>query len=150
MTSGDRREGKLTTTVGIDYGELTLPGVARLSLFGTPGQERYNFLIRSVAVGVAGLLILVDHQSESPLSQLEYYLKTYEDLIPADRTIIGLTHANVQGFSIDPYVEALKPLGMCDSPVPVDARDPFQVRQLLERLARRSMARAIRNGVSFR
>ncbi len=35
---------KETTTVGFDYGELTIPGQNRMRLYGTPGQERFTFM----------------------------------------------------------------------------------------------------------
>ena len=33
---------KLLTTVGMDYGELTVDGGASIGLYGTPGQERLS------------------------------------------------------------------------------------------------------------
>src|SRR5437016_3616917 len=41
---GPGLEGKDTTTVGIDFGQLSLSGGLELYLFGTPGQERFSFM----------------------------------------------------------------------------------------------------------
>lgn len=50
---------KETTTVAIDFGRLTLPGVV-LYLYGTPGQPRFLPLWKELALGALGALVLVD------------------------------------------------------------------------------------------
>ena len=35
---------KLLTTVGIDYGEITLDDGVKVGLYGTPGQDRFDFI----------------------------------------------------------------------------------------------------------
>ena len=35
---------KALTTVGMDYGEMTLEDGVSIGLYGTPGQERFNFI----------------------------------------------------------------------------------------------------------
>jgi signal recognition particle receptor subunit beta len=51
---------KVTTTVAIDFGRISLPGGIVLYLFGTPGQERFRSLWDDVAYGALGALVLVD------------------------------------------------------------------------------------------
>lgn len=38
-----QRHTKLETTVGIDYGEITLDENLTIGLYGTPGQSRFDF-----------------------------------------------------------------------------------------------------------
>jgi signal recognition particle receptor subunit beta len=38
------RPGKKTTTVAMDYGEFKLDEGQLLVIFGTPGQERYDYM----------------------------------------------------------------------------------------------------------
>ncbi|MEV6103600.1 ATP/GTP-binding protein [Streptomyces sp. NPDC051940] len=52
--------GKATTTVGVDFGRLTLPEDIVLYLFGTPGQERFLPLWSDIARGALGALVLAD------------------------------------------------------------------------------------------
>jgi signal recognition particle receptor subunit beta len=53
--------GKLTTTVALDFGRITLdPGDIMLYLFGTPGQDRFWFMWDELARGAIGAIVLVD------------------------------------------------------------------------------------------
>ncbi len=38
---------KASTTVALDYADIDLPNGERLRLYGTPGQQRFDFLWRS-------------------------------------------------------------------------------------------------------
>jgi signal recognition particle receptor subunit beta len=51
---------KVTTTVALDFGRLTLSEDLVLYLFGTPGQQRFMQLWEDMARGALGALILVD------------------------------------------------------------------------------------------
>ncbi|WP_405558499.1 GTP-binding protein [Streptomyces sp. NBC_01171] len=51
---------KVTTTVALDFGRLTLGDEVVLYLFGTPGQQRFVQLWEDMARGALGALILVD------------------------------------------------------------------------------------------
>ncbi|MEU3985257.1 ATP/GTP-binding protein [Streptomyces sp. NPDC026672] len=51
---------KVTTTVALDFGRLTLSEEIVLYLFGTPGQERFVELWEDMARGALGALLLVD------------------------------------------------------------------------------------------
>lgn len=50
--------GKEYTTVGIDYGRISLADDVALGLYGMPGQERYSFLWEMVQGSLWGLLVL--------------------------------------------------------------------------------------------
>lgn len=54
------RLGSGSTTVAMDFGRLTLPGDLALYLFGTPGQERFEFMWDILAEGMLGFVLLVD------------------------------------------------------------------------------------------
>ena len=51
---------KVTTTVALDFGRLTLSDELVLYLFGTPGQQRFMQLWEDMARGALGALLLVD------------------------------------------------------------------------------------------
>lgn len=51
---------KSTTTVGTDFGRLTLDPHLVLYLFGSPGQQRFRLLWEDIAKGALGVLVLVD------------------------------------------------------------------------------------------
>ncbi|MDT0342884.1 GTP-binding protein [Streptomyces litchfieldiae] len=51
---------KTTTTVGLDYGRISLGDDLALCLFGTPGQKRFHALWEDLTRGALGALILAD------------------------------------------------------------------------------------------
>ncbi|RKN51972.1 ATP-binding protein [Streptomyces klenkii] len=51
---------KTTTTVGLDYGRVSLADDLALCLFGTPGQQRFHALWKDLTHGALGALILAD------------------------------------------------------------------------------------------
>ncbi|MEV7087074.1 ATP/GTP-binding protein [Streptomyces sp. NPDC093085] len=51
---------KLTTTVAMDYGRITLDDDLVLYLFGTPGQQRFWFMWDDLVRGAIGAIVLVD------------------------------------------------------------------------------------------
>ncbi len=69
--------GKELTTVAMDYGTLRLDGQL-LYLFGTPGQERFDFMWDVLTEGALGMVLLVrgDRPQDFPQArrQLDYLL----------------------------------------------------------------------------
>jgi signal recognition particle receptor subunit beta len=53
-------ESKVTTTVAMDFGRITLDAHHVLYLFGTPGQERFWFLWDELSAGALGAVVLAD------------------------------------------------------------------------------------------
>jgi signal recognition particle receptor subunit beta len=51
---------KLTTTVAMDYGRITLDNDLVLYLFGTPGQQRFWFMWDDLVRGAIGAVVLAD------------------------------------------------------------------------------------------
>jgi uncharacterized protein len=51
---------KVTTTVAMDFGRITVDDQLILYLFGTPGQDRFWFMWDELARGAVGGIILVD------------------------------------------------------------------------------------------
>jgi signal recognition particle receptor subunit beta len=51
---------KSSTTVAMDFGRITLPGNLWLYLFGTPGQDRFQFMWDDLVRGAIGAVVLMD------------------------------------------------------------------------------------------
>jgi uncharacterized protein len=51
---------KVTTTVAMDFGRVTLDADLILYLFGTPGQQRFWFMWDDLVRGAIGAVVLVD------------------------------------------------------------------------------------------
>lgn len=85
--------GKEYTTVGIDYGRLTLDKDVALGLFGLPGQKRFSMLWEMVRKGLWGLLVLVKYGDElnvEALNTLLGFFKPTENNLPL---VVGISHA---------------------------------------------------------
>lgn len=53
-------ENKVTTTVAMDFGRITIDAQHILYLFGTPGQERFWFMWDELSDGALGAVVLAD------------------------------------------------------------------------------------------
>lgn len=75
VVNHDKSVDKERTTVGLDYGMLTLDSGDRIRLFGTPGQARFDFLWKILARKALGLVILIDNSRPDPRADLLISLK---------------------------------------------------------------------------
>lgn len=85
---------KSLTTVGIDYGEISLEDGTKIGLYGTPGQDRFDFMWSIVCKGAIGIVVLIDHSSPNRIKDLEFYIKAFEDL--GTNVVVGITHLDLE------------------------------------------------------
>jgi uncharacterized protein len=124
---------KMETTVGIDYGEVTLEDGTKIGLYGTPGQERFNFIWPVICQSALGAIVLIDHNTEDPLEQLESYMETFQNY--TDNIAIGITHVDLQSEkSTNMYREWLIENELYAPLFFIDARKKADVLLLLEAL----------------
>ncbi len=124
---------KLTTTVGFDYGELALDGNARLRLYGTPGQSRFDFLWKVLARGAIGAVILADNSQPEPLDATERYLTAFRDVIQQHAGVIGVGRMEDHPWpTLDDYQARVHALGLNLPVLPVDVRRREDVLLLLD------------------
>ncbi|MET9772731.1 ATP/GTP-binding protein [Streptomyces sp. NPDC006367] len=65
---------KLTTTVAMDFGRLTLDDDLVLHLFGTPGQDRFWFMWDDLVRGAIGAVVMADtRRLEDCFPALDYF-----------------------------------------------------------------------------
>ena len=81
---------KMLTTVGIDYGEITLDDGVKVGLYGTPGQERFDFIWAVICKGAIGTIVMIDHTAENPLIDLEQYVQAFQPF--GNNIVIAVTH----------------------------------------------------------
>ena len=98
------RNNKATTTVALDYGEITLDDGDKVRLYGVPGQERFEFMWRILQKRALGMMLLVDHSAPQPELELSRFLDAFPDLCRREAVVIGITRADTQGrVGIDVY-----------------------------------------------
>lgn len=124
---------KATTTVGLDYGEVSLEDGSVLRLYGTPGQRRFDFMWKILARGALGLIVLVDNSRPDPISDMEMYLENFGSLVDDGAVVIGVgrTEEN-QSPSIDDYYDRLLKKELMLPVLEVDVRQGDDVLMLLD------------------
>jgi len=117
---------KTTTTVALDFGRITLDSSLILYLFGTPGQERFDFLWDDLATGALGSVIIADtRRIEDCYPVLDYFEDKSTPFIVAVNDFDGADQ-----FELEEVREALG----VDDAVPVvhcDARSRESVKGVL-------------------
>jgi signal recognition particle receptor subunit beta len=131
----DNSVGKDTTTVGLDYGELTLDNGEKLRLYGTPGQKRFDFMWKILSRGALGLIILIDNRSNDPLADLDTYLDGFANLIKETACVVAVgrmeTHPTPDILN---FTMHLQKRGVLCPVLPIDVRETMQVVELIELL----------------
>lgn len=133
FNTDDDSHAKMETTVGIDYGEVTLDDGVKIGLYGTPGQSRFDFIWPVICRGAIGAIVLIDHNIENPIQELENYLEVFQNY--TDNIAIGITHvdlASEQPTSI--YKDWLISQELYSPLFFIDARKKDDVLLLLEAL----------------
>jgi len=131
----DSSVDKERTTVGLDYGMLSLDNGDRLRLFGTPGQSRFDFLWKILARRAIGLIILTDNSRPDPLADLTMFLDGFAEPLETLPCVIGVgrleTHTQP---SQEDYADLLERRGMLFPIIPVDVRRREDVILLIDTL----------------
>lgn len=86
--------GKVNTTVAMDYGNLHI-GDTLLHLFGTPGQDRFDFMWEVLCEGALGLVLLISGIKPKDLPQARRILEFITSRI-AVPFILGVTHQDAE------------------------------------------------------
>ena len=126
---------KPETTVAMDYGMMKLDDGAVLHLYGTPGQDRFDFMWDILVTGGVGLVLLIDNRRTNPFEDLRFYLNSFKGFIQDTGVVIGVTGVDVQPKpSHLEYRDELIRLGFDVPTFSVDAREKRDMVILLESL----------------
>lgn len=87
---------KLTTTVAMDYGELSLDSDRKLALYGVPGQKHFDFIWPIVATGALGGALLLDCSRSDWKENLTFYCDAFRDLAESGSLVLALNRAASQ------------------------------------------------------
>ena len=131
----DASVSKATTTVGLDYGELTLDNGDKLRLYGTPGQERFAFMWDILSRGALGLVILIDNSRPDPLADLDMYLDGFANLIRDSACVIAVGKMESCATpDLEAFALRSEAKGVLCPVLATDVRDRSQVVLLLDLL----------------
>jgi len=129
------RSRKKATTVAMDYGLMRLEGDEVIHLYGTPGQERFDFMWDILSTGGIGLVVLLDNTRADPFVDLRFFLDSFAEFIDKTSVVIGVTQMdNSPKPSISDYHLAIKEMGLNPAIFEVDARKSADVSLLIQSL----------------
>jgi len=127
--------GKSGITVALDYGMIHLSREDKVHLFGTPGQERFDFMWEILVQGGLGLVLLIDNTSDDPFEDMHFFLNAFKDFIHETRVAIGVTRMDLNPTpSIEDYYQQIKKTGLRPPIFEVDGRSKEDVSLLLQAL----------------
>ena len=72
---------RMGTTVAFDYGSVNITGI-EAEIFGTPGQERFEFIFKIFAREVSGVLLVVDASRPEDFERARHMLELIGPRIP--------------------------------------------------------------------
>ncbi|HEY8543774.1 MAG TPA: ATP/GTP-binding protein [Acidimicrobiales bacterium] len=128
---------KVTTTVAMDFGRLTIDDLMVLYLFGTPGQDRFWFMWDDLTSGAVGAVVLLDtRRLQDGFSAIDFF---------EDRKVPFVVAVNVFDPANLPPMTSLREALALGPDVPVvtcDARDRASVIPVLVTLVEHALARA--------
>ena len=126
---------KSHTTVAMDYGQIRIGENEKIHLYGTPGQERFNFMWDILTNGAIGLILLLDNSRENPQQDLKFYTQSFKKFIKEGDLVIGVTRTDEKSKpTINDYRGWIDDLSIKAPVFSVDARERQDVSSLLQAL----------------
>lgn len=126
---------KEATTVAMDFGQFTLADGEKVSLYGTPGQERFRHMWEILIRGGLGLIVLIDNTRKDPVGDMLMYLGNFRDFIEATGAVIAINRTDIQATpTMEEFQTALTDIGMILPIMHADPRSKEDVLVLLDML----------------
>lgn len=124
------RSRKAETTVAMDFGRITIDRDLVLYLFGTPGQDRFDFMWEILGEGMLGYILLIDSEREDSLEESVGILEAFRKMAKVPFAV-----ALNRSEGIDPAEEerirSTLQLDEATPVVPCNAKDRESVKSVL-------------------
>ena len=131
ISSEVERKVKESTTVALDYGKTKI-GRHIIHLFGTPGQERFDFMRTILAQDMDGFIFLIDSTDPATLQRVAELLATFKEMSGAPY-VLAANKTDQKGVSLAQIRQRLK-LPKSQALLPCVATDKASVRVVVEQL----------------
>lgn len=126
---------KSATTVALDYGVMNLPGGEKIHLYGTPGQERFDFMWDILTTGGIGLVLLLDNTRADPFQDVRFFTSKFRDFIDATSLVVGVTQMDLSPKPpLEEYHKQFEQLGLKPPIFEIDGRVRADVALLVQAL----------------
>lgn len=126
--------GKVTTTVAMDFGRVSLDSELILYLFGTPGQHRFWFMWDDLVRGAIGAVVLVDtRRLADAFASIDFFDDRQLPYVVAVNTFDGVLHHRLEDVREALTIDESVPMLGCD------ARDKESTKNTLITLVQHAM-----------
>ncbi len=124
------RKRKPETTVAMDFGRITIDRELILYLFGTPGQDRFDFMWEILGEGMIGYLLLVDAEREDSISEAGGILGAFRTMARVPY-VVALNRASADDHALIAKVRDRLEIPSDVAILSVDATDKESVKSVL-------------------
>jgi small GTP-binding protein len=126
----ETRSRKAETTVAMDFGRITIDRDLVLYLFGTPGQERFDFMWEILGEGMLGYVLLIDASRPETYAEALNILGAFRRMAHVP-FVVALNRTD--GLDTRGESELRRSLDLADNVavVPCDATDKESVKTVL-------------------
>jgi small GTP-binding protein len=121
---------KAETTVAMDFGRITIDRDLVLYLFGTPGQDRFDFMWEILGEGMLGYILLVDSSRPDSLEEAVGILAAFRKMARVP-FVVALNRSADIAPNDEQQVRDVLQLGDDVAVVPCDATDRESVKAVL-------------------
>ena len=124
------RKRKAETTVAMDFGRITIDRDLVLYLFGTPGQDRFDFMWEILGEGMIGYLLLVDASRGDSVQEAAGILDAFRTMARVPY-VVALNRASAEDHAL---VDSVRQQLQIPSDVAIlecDATDKESVKNVL-------------------
>jgi small GTP-binding protein len=126
----ETRSRKAETTVAMDFGRITIDRELVLYLFGTPGQERFDFMWEILGEGMLGYVLLVDSTRPETFTEALGILDAFRTMARVP-FVVAVNRAQGLDPGEEERLRQTLKLGAGVPIVPCDATDKDSVKSVL-------------------
>ncbi len=119
------------TTVAMDFGRITVGSGIALYLFGTPGQERFEFMWDILAEGMLGFILLVDAERMESVAEARRIRDHFQSLADVPSIVVVNKVADEDTDELIAHVREQLQLPEDAAVVVADARERAEVKRAL-------------------
>jgi small GTP-binding protein len=111
---------KNETTVAMDFGRITIDRELVLYLFGTPGQERFDFMWEILGEGMLGYILLIDPTREESIAEAKGIHEAFRKMarvpyVVALNRVEGIDEVEEARIRSQVGIDASIPVVVCDA-----------------------------------
>jgi small GTP-binding protein len=124
------RKRKAETTVAMDFGRITIDRDLVLYLFGTPGQDRFDFMWEILGEGMIGYLLLVDASREDSVQEAAGILEAFRRMARVPY-VVALNRGRADDHAAVEDIRQQLDIPSDDAILPSDATEKDSVKNVL-------------------